>query len=169
MRIPIVKEYGSWAVFVLSCLAALTAGLLTHPWESEREFFNETVLTILGMAFLINSKNPFASLLRAKSDSSSSEGRKKEHLLWFLFFSMVGLAFLTPFLIDGLKQFSVFFLLIIIYVLLLSAGKEHHLMAELNGFALLTLSAPIVYFVITDGMSMKLYAAVLIFFCSRGF
>jgi hypothetical protein len=44
------------------------------------------------------------------------------------------------------------------------SGREHHILAEMNGFAILTLSAPVVYFAMTGELSMKLYAAVLIFF-----
>ncbi len=157
MKIPIVKEWGSWAVFVSSCLAALMTGLLTSPWETRGNFATGTALTILGLAFFINSKNPLASILRTK-------GQMKEHLLWFLFFSAAGTALLIPFLIDGFKTFSIFSVLVLIYVILLYKGKEHNLFTELNGFALLTLSAPVVYFSVTGELSLKLYAAVLLFF-----
>ena len=157
IKIPVIKEWGSWAVFISSCLAALTTGLLTRPWERGRDFSNETALTILGLTFLINSKNPLASLLKRKAI-------EKQHLLWFLFFCIAGFALLIPFLIDGIRQFSLFSLLALSYIILLSQGKEHHLFTELNGFALLTLSAPIVYFVVTGEMSLRLYLAVLIFF-----
>ena len=162
IKIPVVKEWGSWAVFISSCLAALTAGLLTRPWETGREFSNETVLTILGLTFLINSKNPLASILKRKA-------LKKEHLLWFLFFCIAGFTLLIPFLIDGIREFSLSPLLVLSYIILLSQGKEHHLFTELNGFALLTLSAPIIYFVVTGEMSLRLYLAVLIFFAAGVF
>ncbi len=157
MKIPLVKEWGSWAVFISSCSAGLITGLLTHPWQTERDFSVQTFMSILGLSFLINSKNPLASTLRAKKN-------KKEHVLWFLFFSLTGFLCLIPFLMEGLKMFSVFSLLVLSYILLLSRGKEHHLFTELNGFALLTVSAPIVYFVVTGEMSWRLYAAVLLFF-----
>ncbi len=162
MKIPIVREWGSWVVFISSWVAALIAGLSTHPWETGRNIFNETVITISGLTFLINAKNPLASVLRTK-------GQKKGPALWLLFFSITGLALLTPFLIDGAEAFSVFSPLILTYVILLSRGKEHHIMTELIGFSLLTLSAPIVYFVITGDVSLKLYAAVLIFFAAGVF
>jgi hypothetical protein len=162
MKIPVVKEWGSWAVFVSSWSAALVAGLLTRPWETERDFANETALTILGLTFLINSKNSLASILKTK-------GRKKESVLWFLFFSIAGFALLMPFLIDGVKAFLIFSFLVLSYVILLSHGKEHYLFTELNGFALLALSAPIVYFVVTGEMSLRLYLSVLIFFAAGVF
>ncbi len=157
MKIPVVKEWGSWAVFIYSWSSGLITGLLTRPWQTGRDFSVQTFITILGLTFLINSKNPLASTLRTK-------GKNKEQLLWFLFFSVVGFAFLTPFLIEGIKTFSIFSLPVLSYIILLSRGKEHHLFTELNGFALLTVSAPVVYFVVTGEMSWRLYTAVLLFF-----
>ena len=157
MKIPVVKEWGSWVVFSSSWLAALITGLLTRPWERARDYSSLTVMTILGLTILINSKNPLTSVLRTR-------GKKKEHVIWFLFFSISGLALLVPFLIDGIKGFSIFSLLVLSYVILLYKGKEHSLFAELNGFAMLTLSAPVIYFTVTGDLSLKLYAAVLLFF-----
>ena len=161
MKIPVVKEWGSWAVFSSSCLAGLIAGLKTKPWLAGRDFTNLTVLAVLGLAFLINAKNPLASALRSKG--------KKEHIRWFLFFALSGLALLIPFLTDGIKTFQVFALLVATYIVMLYSGKEHHLAAELNGFALLTVSAPVVYFAVTGEMSWKLYLAVTVFFSAGVF
>lgn len=157
MKFPIVKEWGSWAVFVSSWLAALIAGLLTRPWETGREFTGLTVYTILGLTFLINSKNPLASVLRTK-------GGNKENVFWLFLFSLAGLALLIPFLMQGAKEFWFFSFLVLSYIVLLLAGKEHHIIAELNGFALLAISAPVVYFAVTGDMSLRLYAAVTVFF-----
>jgi len=161
MKVPIVKEWGSWAVFSSSCLAGLIAGLKTQPWLSGRDFTDLTVLTVLGLSFLINAKNPLASALRSKG--------KKEHVRWFLFFTLTGLALLIPFLTEGIKAFQFFALLVVSYIVLLYSGKEHHLAAELNGFALLTVSAPVVYFAVTGEMSWKLYLAVTVFFSAGVF
>jgi hypothetical protein len=54
-------------------------------------------------------------------------------------------------------------------MILLLYGKEHYLITELTGFALLTLSAPILNFVITGVMSVKLLLAVFIFFAAGVF
>lgn len=157
MKIPLVKEWGSWAVFISSFLAAISAGLMTRPWETGREFSGLTVLTVLGLAFLINSKNPLASVLR-------TGGKNKEHVLWFLFFSVSGIVLLIPVLTEGIKTFSIFTALVVSYAVLLYKGREHNLFTEFNGFALLTLSAPVVYFAVTGDFSFRLYAAVLLFF-----
>ncbi len=161
MKIPFVKEWGSWAVFVSSWLAALVAAILGRPWDSGRDFAFVTVLTILGLALLINSKNPLAASIRSKG--------KKDHVWWFLFFSAAGLLMLVPFLIEGMGAFWPFSLLIISYAILLAKGKEHHILAELNGFAMLTMSAPVVYFAVTGDMSLKIYIAVTLFFAAGVF
>ena len=161
MKIPVVKEWGSWAVFSSSCLAGLITGLKTKPWLTDRVFAAVTCLTISGLAFLVNSKYPLASALRSKG--------KKEHVLWFLFFALAGFALLIPFLIEGIKTFQVFAILVASYIILLSSGKEHYLATELNGFALLTISAPVVYFAVTGEMSWKLYLAVTAFFSAGVF
>lgn len=160
MKIPVVKEWGSWAVLSCSCLAGLVAGL-KQPLNPGTDIAAVTALTIAGLVFLINSKNPLASVLRSKG--------KKEHVLWFLFFALTGLALLTPFLMEGIKVFAVFSLLVVSYIILLSRGKEHYLITELNGFALLTLCAPAVYFAVTGELSLRLYAAVTIFFAAGVF
>jgi hypothetical protein len=155
MKVPVVKEWGSWVVFVTSCLAGLITGLQTRPWLTGRKFATVTALTVLGTAFLINAKNPLASAIRSKG--------KSEHVMWLLFFTVTGLALLVPFLSEGLRAFSVFAALVACYIILLASGKEHHIAAELNGFALLTVAAPAVYFAITGKMSWKLYLAVSVF------
>jgi hypothetical protein len=162
MKIPIVKEYGSWAVFIFSCSAGITTGFLTRPWQSGRDVSLSTLLTVLGLTLLINAKNPLTSAVRAK-------GKRTEDLLWFALFIVTGLAFLVPFLSEGLTKIIIFLPLVVSYVILLSRGKEHSLLTELNGFSLLTLSAPILYFVISGELSLRLYGAVFIFFAAGVF
>jgi hypothetical protein len=157
MKVPFVKEWGSWVVFVSCCLTAVAAAVPRISLEPGGDIFIGSGLTIIGLALLINAKNPASSLIRSK-------GRNTEQLIWLLFFTITGVALLAPFLFSGIKDFMVLFLLVLLYVLLLMMGREHHILAEMNGFALLTLSAPIVYFVMSGELSMKLYAAVLIFF-----
>ncbi len=157
MKIPFVKEWGSWVVFGASCLAGFIAGMLMKPWEYGREFAAQTALTVAGLSFLINSKNPLNLALRSK-------GSKREYMCWFLFFIVGGLVLLYPFLTEGITGFYMFSVLIASYAALLFLGKEHSLVTELNGFALLTLSAPVVYFSVTGQVLLKLYAVVLIYF-----
>lgn len=162
MKIPIVKEYGSWAVFIFSCIAGVMTGMLTRPWLTGKDFSAVTVFTILGLVLLINAKNPLSLALRAQD-------ARRGHLFWFIFFGVTGSILLIPFFKKGFMTFLIFSPLVFSYVVLLSSGKEHNLLAELNGFALLTLSAPVVYFVITGQMSFRLFFAVFIFFASGVF
>lgn len=156
MKIPFVKEWGSWAVFFSSCCTGLITGLHTRPWMTGREFAAVTVLSILGFTLLINSKNPLTAAIRSKWERATVQ--------WFLFFCITGIALLIPFLAEGFTTFSIFAVLIASYCVLLYMGKEHHILSELNGFSLLTISAPAVYFAVTGEMSWKLYVAVTVFF-----
>ena len=54
----------------------------------------------------------------------------------------------------------------LIYFIFLYFRREHDLAAEFFGFALLTLSAPVIYFVITGLLSFRLYLAVFTFFAA---
>lgn len=162
MKIPVVKEHGSWVVFIFSSVAGIAAGLRARPWHMERDFFFVPILTIIGLTFLINAKAPLASALRTKSD-------RERHLIWFAFFSLSGILFLIPFLYGGLKTFIVFLPLVLSYVILLSLEMEHNIFVELLGFAILALSAPMVYFAVTGAMSYRLYFVVFIFFAAGVF
>lgn len=162
MKIPVVKEYGSWAVFIFACAAGITTGYLTSPWQSGRDYSLTLLLTVLGLALLINAKNPLSTIARSRR-------YKRSDLLWFVFFVSAGGILLIPFMNRGVHVFSMYSPLIIVYIILLLAGKEHSLVTELNGFALLTLSAPVVYFVITGEESPRLFLAVFVFFAAGVF
>jgi len=52
MKVPILKEYGSWTVFIFSCASGIITGLLTKPWHAGRDISVEMLLTILGLVLL---------------------------------------------------------------------------------------------------------------------
>lgn len=157
LKIPFVKEWGSWIVFISASIAALIAGSITGQSSDSELHSLKTVLAILGLAFLINSKNPLTALLRPG-------GRSRDNLLWSLFFATIGLIMLLPVITEGIKPVLIALLLVISYIMLLLARKEHSLAAEFNGFALLTMAAPVVYFAITGEVSLRLYVCALLFF-----
>ena len=159
VNIPIVKEHGLWVVFIISCFAGIIASLSDTSLSLESGTLNKTLITVGGIALLINSKRPLTSLLRRYD-------REKEDLIWFLLFSLSGLALLMPFLIDGFNTFVIFSPLLIIYFIFLYFRREHDLAAEFLGFALLTLAAPVIYFVLTGLLSFRLYLAVFTFFAA---
>ena len=162
MKIPFVREWGSWVVFIASVSAALITSSVAGAPDRGSGASSFTAFTIAGLTFLINSKNPLASAMR-------TGWKKKGHVAWFLFFSLFGLLLMAHFLVDGIRPFSPFSLLAFSYAVLLFRGKEHSLITELNGFALLTLTAPVVYFSVTGDLSLRLYAAVFLFFAAGVF
>lgn len=155
MKVPIVKEHGSWVVFVLSSLSAILIAIRKYPMEDIP--FTSLILSLTGIAFLINSKKALTIALNGGG------------IYWFLGFSLCGLSMLIPFLYSGITNFLLFIPLVIIYIILLIKGKEHSLISELIGFSLLCLSAPIIYFVLTDDFSIKLYLVIFMFFSAGVF
>lgn len=162
MKIPVVKEHGSWVVFIFSSISGIAAGFKVRPWDMERDFFFMPVLTIIGLSFLINAKAPLTWALMTKTE-------KRAYFTWFAVFSLSGTLFLIPFLYNGLKTFIVFLPLVLSYIILLSLEMEHNLFAELLGFAILALSAPMIYFAVTGEMSYRLYFVVFIYFAGGVF
>jgi hypothetical protein len=159
MKIPLVKEWGSWVVFSASCLAAVAAGLSAQRLQAESSAPGTTIATIAGLFFLINTKPSLAVIIRAR-------GTRLRPVVWFILFAATGLLLLVPFFRTGIGRFAPFLILAVSYGVFMWKGKEHHIFAELNGFALLTASAPVVYFVMTGTVSMKIYAAVFLFFAA---
>jgi len=160
MKIPVVKEHGSWVVFAFASVAGSAIGIKASPEHLEEGFFFVPLMTIIGLSFFINSKAALASALRSKTG-------RKAYLCWFAFFSLSGALFLIPFLHNsGLKTFIVFLPLVLSYLILLSLSMEHNLFVELIGFAIIILAAPIIYFIITGEISYRLYFVVLLFFAA---
>jgi len=159
MKIPLVKEWGSWVVFGASCLTAVAAASSTQPLKAESGGAGAVLATIAGLFFLINTKPSLLSAVRAK-------GPRGTHLTWFILFAAAGLLLLVPFLRTGISRFAPFLILPAAYLVLVWNGWEHRVYTELTGFALLTAASPVVYFVMTGVVSMKLYIAVLLYFAA---
>ena len=63
-KIPFVKEWGSWAVFIYACSSGLIVGLQTRPWQTGNDYSVRTLAVIIGLVFLLNSKAAFAFFMR---------------------------------------------------------------------------------------------------------
>lgn len=160
MNIPVVKEHGSWVVSALSFGAGFAAGSL-DPRAYRAPGVVTVLLTFAGLALLINSKSPLSSFLRGARNGKS--------LAWFLVFTISGCLLLLPFMLKGFRSFIVFSPLVMLYVVLLRSGRERSLISELTGFSLLTLPAPVSYFVATGFISHRLYLAMFIYFAAGVF
>lgn len=161
MNIPIVKEHGSWVVSGLSFGAGIAAGLLDSRAYPDSGVLLTALLTFAALAFFINTKRPLASILK--------RARAGKHLAWLLFFTVTGLLMMTPFLMRGFGSFVIFSPLVILYVILLYSGRERNLITELTGFSLLTLAAPVAYFVVSGTVSYRFYLALFLYFSAGVF
>jgi hypothetical protein len=157
-----VKEHGAWFVFILSCAAGIIAGSLSAMQSTAGRPHLKLVLAIAGMSLLINAKVPAVSLIRSGS-------RRVEDAAWLGLFIFSGILLLLPFLADGFLPFALFVPLVIAYFILIAIDKEHLIVTEIIGFSLLTAGGAVTYFILTGVLSIKLYAAVLIFFCAGVF
>lgn len=153
MRVPLVKEHGAWFVFIFSCAAGI---LVAKTISGYGTVFN-MLLTVAGIALLINSKASLAPLVKGRRIDKTA-------LAWTAIFITSGLFLMVPFFEKGLPHFIMFFPLVILYLFFIGVNKEHLLIAELTGFSLLAISAPIIYFMATGVLSLKLYVAVFLFF-----
>jgi hypothetical protein len=160
MKIPVVKEHGSWVVSALSFGAGFAAGAM-DPRAYPAFGLLTVLLTCAGLAMLINSKSPLSSFLKG--------ARTGRPLAWFLVFTISGCLLLLPFMLKGFRSFIIFSPLVILYVVLLYSGRERNLISELTGFSLLTLPAPVAYFVATGTISHRLYLAIFIYFAAGVF
>lgn len=158
MKVPIVKEYGSWVVAALSFTAGMAIGFMTPPVGIKPETVTALLLSVFGIFFLINSKGAFSSFLKSS--------HRKTNLVWLLFFSGSGVLLLGPVMFRADSHILLFVPLIGLYIVLLSAGREQNLIAQLTGFSLLTLSAPIAFFAASGTISYRLYGAVLIYYAA---
>jgi hypothetical protein len=162
MKIPLVKEHGAWFVFFFSAASGVLTGILSLSEPLSHEVYLYLLSTLAGITLLINSKAPFVSMIRS--------GRfKRDEAVWLALFLSFGLLLLIPFLKSGLIRFLPFSLPAAAYFILLYLNKEHLVVTELIGFSLLTIAAPVTYFVITGSLSLQLYAAVFIFFSAGVF
>ncbi len=159
MKIPLVKEHGAWFVFLFSSAAGIIAGLRQPTAEQSYSYM---VLAVVGMALLINAKAPALSLIRSVS-------RRGENTAWLAIFFFSGILCLMPFLVRGLIPFIFFAPIILCYFLLAAFDKEHLIITELIGFSLLSAGAAVTYFIFAGELSLKLYAAVFVFFSAGVF
>ncbi|MBL7050008.1 MAG: hypothetical protein ISR96_10880 [Nitrospira sp.] len=155
MRIPLVREWGSWVVLVLSMSAAVVAYSNAHGFNG---LDSSVVMAMMGFALLVNTKNPLSAVLRSHKDIGS--------IVWFAVFFASGFVLILLSLGAGIGRFFIFAPLIVIYFLLLWSGREHHIVSELIGFAILTLAAPVLYYVMSGEIAYRLNLAVLLFFAA---
>jgi len=152
MKHYILKEYGSWSVFIFSFLA----GLIGAP---DKAIGLNTLFLLIGLSLLFNSKQAFVTGLRLKN-----------RFAWIAFsFQILSGLMLLYFSINQVSKLYAFGLIPFIYLLFLLILGEHNLFTEIAGFLSLCLSSLIAYFSVTKLININLYIMVSLFFVAGVF
>ena len=142
-----LKEYGSWSVLVVAYLAG---ACVCHA-------FSWLLFPLFAaLALLINSKQAFMKWLRKTEDRTS-------------FFIMLGQVIVAALILAVIFRSEVLRLLPLLvipalYLLSVRIAGEHNLTTEFLGFALISLAAVLAKFVLTDGIDVRLFIGVAIYF-----
>ncbi len=160
MKPYILKEYGSWSVFIFSFLAGLIMA-------SGKTIGINTLFLFIGLSLLFNSKQAFVIGIRLKNSFAwvvfSSQVISGLMLLYFSINSYFSTS--EP---EVLKLYA-FSLIPLIYLLFLLILGEHNLFTEIAGFLSLCLSSLIAYFSVTKLININLYIMVSLFFVAGVF
>lgn len=147
-----LKEYGSWSVLIIATVIGVG---VSHA------FTWAVVPLFLALALLINSKQAFMKWIRNLPDRVS----------FVAFLAQIGIAVALLIALFGSDISSLLWLLVFPATYLLSnkLAGEHSLLTELLGFALLSLSAVIAKFLLTDNLDVRLFVGVALYFTAGVF
>ena len=147
-----LKEDGSWSVLVIAFLVGVGVS---------RGFTWLVFPLFLALGMLINSKQAFTKWLRKKGDQRS----------FVIFIGQIVVATVILVAVFGSDVPRLLPLLAIpaAYLLMNRFAGEHFLLTELLGFALLSLAAVLAKFLITNGLDVRLFVAVALYFTAGVF
>jgi len=148
----ILKEYGSWSVLTIAFLVGIGVS---------RGFTWLVFPLFLALGLLINSKQAFTKWLRKKGDQRS----------FVIFIGQIVVASIVLVAVFGSDVPRLLPLLVVpaAYLLMNRFAGEHFILTELLGFALLSLAAVLAKFLITNGVDVRLFVAVALYFTAGVF
>ena len=143
----LLKEYGSWSVLTVSCLAGLGVS---------RAFTWTVVPLFLALSLLINSKQAFMKWLRNKRDRRS--------LSMFLAHILIATVVLVMLFRSNVSVLLPLLVVPALYLIMNVLAGEHNIITELLGFTLLSLAAVLVKFSLTHELDIRLFMCVALYF-----
>jgi len=148
----ILKEYGSWSVLTIAYLTGLGVS---------RSFTWQVIPVFLALGLLINSKQAFTKWTR----------RPRERLALGVFVGQIAIAALVLLAAFGSDVPRLLPLLVFpaAYLVMNKLAGEHFLLTELLGFALLSLAAVLAKFLLTNGLDVRLFVGVALYFTAGVF
>jgi hypothetical protein len=147
-----LKEYGSWSVLIVASLVGIAAS---------RAFDWIVLLLFLALCLLVNSKQAFMKWLRKTADRTS--------LLIFLGHVIFATLILLALFRDDIPRLLPLLIVPAAYLLSNKLAGEHFVLTELLGFALLSLAAVLVKFLLTNGLDVRLFVGVALYFTAGVF
>ena len=147
-----LKEYGSWSVLSVSFLIGLIVS---------REASWLAVPLFLALGLLINSKQAFMKWVRRKEDSQS--------LFIFLGQVLVAACMMAAIFRGDVPRLLPLLCFPAAYLISNKLAGEHHLVTEILGFTLISLAAVLSKFLVTGGIDVRLFVAVVFYFSAGVF
>jgi hypothetical protein len=148
----LVKEYGAWSVLISVSLIGVGVSR-TFSWT--------LVPLFLALALLINSKQALTKWLRRTEDRTS--------LAVFLCQILIATAILLAVFGGEIPRLLPLLLLPAAYLVMNKIAGEHFILTEVLGFALLSLAAVLVKFLLTDSLDIRLFLGVGLYFTANVF
>ncbi|MDA8423429.1 MAG: YwiC-like family protein [Nitrospiraceae bacterium] len=148
----ILKEYGSWSVLIISYLLGIGV-CRAFAWSLLPLFF--------ALALLINSKQLFMKWTRKTDD-------RKSFLI--LLAQIIGAAAILAVIFrSDVPRLLPLLVIPAAYLLSNKLAGEHYLVTELLGFALISLAAVLAKFLLTEGLDVRLFVGVALYFMAGVF
>lgn len=148
----LLKEYGAWSVLIIVSLIGVGVSRAVS-WT--------LIPLFLALGLLINSKQALTKWLRRTGDRMS--------LVIFLGQIVIATAVFLVLFGSDIPRLLPLLLVPAAYLLMNKIAGEHFIMTEVLGFALLSLAAVLVKFPLTDGLDLRLFLGVALYFTANVF
>jgi hypothetical protein len=148
----ILKEYGSWSVLTIAYLIGLGV-CRSFAWTS--------VPLYISLGLLINSKQAFMKWLRTTTD--------KRSFLIFLGQVIIATVILAAIFQNDILRLLPLLVFPMAYLLMSKLAGEHFVLTEVLGFTLLSLAAVLAKFLLTNGLDVRLFVGVVLYFSAGVF
>ena len=148
-----LKEYGSWSVLIIAYFIGLGVSR-GFPWLA--------IPVFIALGLLINSKQAYTKWMRRRGD------RKSLILLLLIQITVAAVILIAVF---GREVPRLLPLLVIpaAYLVMNKFAGEHSVLTEVLGFALISLAAVLAKFLVTNGLDVRLFMGVALYFIAGVF
>jgi hypothetical protein len=147
-----LKEYGAWSVLITVFLIGVGVS---------RAFSWTLIPLFLALGLLINSKQAYTKWIRRTGDRAS--------LAIYLGQIVVAAVILLAIFSTDIPRLLPLLIFPGAYLLMNKFVGEHFILTEVLGFALLSLAAVLVKFLLTDALDVRLFLGVALYFTANVF